>query len=70
MRIQDWDGHRDVTLEQVAAAKGLLKKGLDLQQAARVVGCLTRDLDLGIWHYIGFDLAEIKEPAKPEPMFD
>lgn len=69
MMPRNWDGHRDVTVGQVATARGLMKKGLDLQQAARVVGCLTRDLDLGIWHYIGFDLSEIKEPAKPEPMF-
>ena len=44
---------RDIDPNVLAAAKDLMRQGLDLKQAATVLGLAVADLDLMLWHSIG-----------------
>ena len=69
-RHHDRNGHYAVSTEQVARAKELMRDpGLSLDQAARIVGCLRRDLDLALWNWIGWTPEQLGR-CTSKPMFD
>lgn len=60
--------YRTVSDRQLFEARQAMVNGADLTQAARMIGVLTRDLDLALWNRLGDSDDEIFPPPK-EPMF-
>lgn len=46
-------GFREIDHACVVAARDLMRKGLDLKQAANVLRVAWKDLDLSLWRWIG-----------------
>jgi hypothetical protein len=45
--------YRTLAPEQIEIAKTLLREHRTLSDIAAVLGCLPRDVDLSLWHYMG-----------------